>query len=71
MIALLNPSEDKAQYARSTTFVDGLNQAAEAFVRRYRVIRPGMQRAHWAEDATSLKNRVVLHKILQVICPFF
>ena len=70
MIALLNPSEDKAQYARSTTFIDGLNQAAEAFMRRYRVVRLGMQRAHWADDAASLKNRVVLHKMSQVICSF-
>lgn len=72
MIALLIPPEDKPQYARSTTFVDGLNQAAEAFTKRFRVVRPGMQRAHWADDATSLGNRVVLlHKLPQTMCFFF
>lgn len=55
---LLNPSEDKPQYTRSTTFVDGLNQASEAFLRRFKVTKPGLKRAHWSDDSESLKQRM-------------
>ncbi|GFG27949.1 DNA repair protein rhp41 [Aspergillus udagawae] len=57
VIAMLNPAEDKPQYSRSTTFVDGLNQASDAFSRRFRVNRPGLKRAHWV-DPEKLKQKV-------------
>lgn len=60
IVALLHPDEKKQQYNRSTTFVDGLNQVAEIFNRKFRVTKPGLKRAHWAEDQTRLKQRVVL-----------
>ncbi|PLB55633.1 putative DNA repair protein Rad4 [Aspergillus steynii IBT 23096] len=57
-ITLLNPPQDKPQYAKSTTFIDGLNQASDAFLKRFKVTQPGLKRAHWAEDPDSLKKRV-------------
>lgn len=56
---LLNPAEDKPQYTRSITFIDGINQASEAFARRFKITKPGLQRAHWSNDSNSLKQRVV------------
>ncbi|KAF7171119.1 hypothetical protein CNMCM6106_005606 [Aspergillus hiratsukae] len=58
VIAMLNPPEDKPQYSRSTTFVEGLNQASDAFTRRFRVNRPGLKRAHWVDDPENLKQKV-------------
>ncbi|KAJ6095823.1 hypothetical protein N7486_006569 [Penicillium sp. IBT 16267x] len=58
IVALLHPDEKKQQYTRSTTFVDGLNQVADIFNRKFRVTKPGLKRAHWAEDQTRLKQRV-------------
>ncbi|RHZ63346.1 hypothetical protein CDV55_102361 [Aspergillus turcosus] len=58
VIAMLNPPEDKPQYSRSTTFVEGLNQASDAFSRRFRVNRPGLKRAHWVDDPEKLKQKV-------------
>ncbi|KAJ5923326.1 hypothetical protein N7454_008571 [Penicillium verhagenii] len=58
IIALLHPDEDKQQYIRSTTFMDGLNQVADLFNRKFQVTKPGLKRAHWAEDQTQLKQRV-------------
>ncbi|KAJ5081621.1 hypothetical protein NUU61_009885 [Penicillium alfredii] len=57
ILTLLIPEEDKPQYIRSTTFVDGLNQAGDIFSRRFRVTKPGMKRAHWADDQDQLKQR--------------
>lgn len=59
IIALLNPDEDKPQFIRSTTFIDGLNQAGDVFSRRFRVTKPGLKRAHWAEDQEQLKQKMV------------
>ncbi|KAJ5613001.1 hypothetical protein N7510_006195 [Penicillium lagena] len=55
---LLHPSEDKAQYLRSTTFMDGLNQAGDIFSRRFGVTKPGLKRAHWAESQDQLKQKL-------------
>ncbi|KAE8153402.1 putative DNA repair protein Rad4 [Aspergillus avenaceus] len=57
IIAMLNPSEDKPEYMRSTTFIDGLNQASEAFSRRFRVTKPGLRRPQWEDEPSSLKQR--------------
>lgn len=40
--------------------MDGLNQAGDAFARRFKVTKPGMKRAHWAEDEAQLKQRLVI-----------
>lgn len=61
IIALLNPDEDKPQFTRSTTFIDGLNQAGDIFGRRFRITKPGLKRAHWAEDQEQLKLKMVNH----------
>ena len=60
VVALLNPAEDKLQHTRSITFVDGLNQASDTFVRKFKVTKPGLQRAHWADGPDLLKQKVVL-----------
>lgn len=39
--------------------MDGLNQAADIFLRRFRVTRRGMRRAHWVEDQAQLKSKIV------------
>lgn len=39
--------------------MDGLNHAADAFTRRFQVTKPGMKRAHWAEDESQLKQQLV------------
>ncbi|KAE8373742.1 hypothetical protein BDV26DRAFT_284872 [Aspergillus bertholletiae] len=58
VISLLNPSQEQSQYTRSTTFIDGLNQASDAFLKRFRITKPGLKRAHWAEEPLSLKQRL-------------
>ncbi|KAJ5164239.1 uncharacterized protein N7500_006069 [Penicillium coprophilum] len=58
VVALLHPDEGKPNYSRSTTFMDGLNQAGDAFARRFRVTKPGMKRAHWVETETQLKQKL-------------
>lgn len=57
IIALLNPAEGKPQFTRSTTFIDGLNQASDVFLRRFKITKPGMKRPHWANGADALKQR--------------
>ncbi|PLB41700.1 putative DNA repair protein Rad4 [Aspergillus candidus] len=57
IISLLNPPEDKPQHVRSTTFVDGLNQASEAFLRRFRITSPGIQRPHWADNLEAVTHK--------------
>ncbi|PLN78785.1 Rad4-domain-containing protein [Aspergillus taichungensis] len=57
IISLLNPPEDKPQHVRSTTFVDGLNQASEIFLRRFRITSPGIQRPHWAENLEAVTHK--------------
>ena len=56
IIALLNPSEEKPQYTRSTTFIDGLNQASDVFIRKFKVTKPGLKRPHWTNDPISLNH---------------
>lgn len=48
-VMCLNPREDKPQFTRSTTFMDGLNQASEAFRRSFKVTAPGMRRPYWSD----------------------
>ncbi|KUL89542.1 hypothetical protein ZTR_04469 [Talaromyces verruculosus] len=56
-ISFLNPKESLPQFQRSTTFIDGLKQASEAFVRRFKVTAPGLRRPYWAENAQECKDR--------------
>lgn len=56
-ISFLNPKESFPQFQRSTTFIDGLKQASEAFVRRFKVTAPGLRRPYWAEDVQECKDR--------------
>ncbi|KAJ5089935.1 hypothetical protein N7532_008619 [Penicillium argentinense] len=55
---LLHPDESKPQFIRSTTFVDGLNQAGERFNQIFTVTKPGLKRAHWAETPSQLKKKL-------------
>jgi xeroderma pigmentosum group C-complementing protein len=56
-ISFLNPKESMPQFQRSTTFIDGLKQASDAFVRRFKVTAPGLRRPYWAENAQECKDR--------------
>ncbi|EED21162.1 DNA repair protein Rad4, putative [Talaromyces stipitatus ATCC 10500] len=56
-ISLLNPRESLPQFTRSTTFIDGIKQASEAFARRFKVTAPGLRRPYWAEGAQECKDR--------------
>lgn len=40
--------------------MDGLNQLADIFLRRFQINKPGLQRAHWESDYGKLKERTVL-----------
>ncbi|KLJ11626.1 xeroderma pigmentosum group C-complementing protein [Blastomyces silverae] len=55
-VMCLNPKETLPQFTRSTTFADGLNQATEAFRRRFKVTVPGMKRPYWLENPNELKD---------------
>lgn len=57
MIGFLNPRETLTQFNRSTTFIDGLKQASEAFARQFKVTAPGMRRPHWVEDSQAAHER--------------
>jgi xeroderma pigmentosum group C-complementing protein len=57
IISFLNPKETMSQFTRSTTFIDGLKQACEAFSRNFKTTSPGLRRPHWAEDPMDLKHR--------------
>ncbi|KAI5298882.1 hypothetical protein KEM55_002822 [Ascosphaera atra] len=52
----LRPNEGLSQFARSTTFADGLKQALEIFHRKFKVVSPGMKRAYWVHDFSSKYN---------------
>ncbi|QGA14945.1 hypothetical protein EYB26_002601 [Talaromyces marneffei] len=56
-ILFLNPRESMPQFQRSTTFIDGLKQASETFVRRFKVTAPGLRRPYWAENAQKCRDR--------------
>lgn len=54
MISYLNPDEDKTQFQRTRSLIDGLNQASKAFRERFEVIARGMSRPYWAENPEAL-----------------
>ncbi|GKZ62470.1 hypothetical protein AnigIFM49718_009888 [Aspergillus niger] len=58
IISLLHPSENRPQQIRSTTFVDGLNQASDIFNRRFKVTKPGLKRPLWIDDPDGVRQRV-------------
>ena len=49
-ISYLNPKTEDSQFQRNRSFMDGLQQAAEAFRGQFRANVPGMRRARWATD---------------------
>ena len=54
MISYLNPDEDKSQFQRSRSFMDGLTQASEAFRGSFKVTARGMARSKWANSPETL-----------------
>jgi xeroderma pigmentosum group C-complementing protein len=55
----LNPNPALPQFTRSTTFADGLKQAAEAFRQRYKITAPGMRRPYWIENLEAVNTETV------------
>lgn len=53
-ISYLNPSEDKSQFQRSRSFMDGLEQASESFRNRFSIVARGMCKPAWAESSEAL-----------------
>ncbi|KAL6714347.1 hypothetical protein ACLMJK_007770 [Lecanora helva] len=54
MISYLNPDEDKSQFQRSRSFMDGLSQASEAFRGSFKITARGMGRSRWADSSETL-----------------
>ena len=54
MISYLNPDEDKSQFQRSRSFMDGLTQATEAFKGSFKITARGMARSKWADSPETL-----------------
>ena len=54
IISYLNPDDDKSQFQRSRSFMDGLTQASEAFRGSFRVGARGMGRSRWADSPETL-----------------
>jgi xeroderma pigmentosum group C-complementing protein len=67
-VMCLNPREDKPQFSRSTTFIDGLNQASDAFRRNFKVTAPGMRRPYWMDSSERKDANVRLSVYLS---PYF
>ena len=57
IINLINPSDDKDQFTKSTMFIDGLNQAGDVFNRRFKVTKSGLKRPHWVSDSHLLDQK--------------
>lgn len=60
VMALLHPKEGQKAYYRSTSFMNGLDEVAGIFQRRFQINKPGLKRAHWEPDRDKLKERTVL-----------
>ncbi|KAK5136788.1 hypothetical protein LTR08_002084 [Meristemomyces frigidus] len=46
----LHPKASDSQFVRNRSFMDGLQQACEAFTDQFQVTAPGMRRAQWAGE---------------------
>ncbi|OJJ50185.1 hypothetical protein ASPZODRAFT_139503 [Penicilliopsis zonata CBS 506.65] len=57
IISLLNPPENRPQPSRSAVFIDGLNQAADVFSKRFRKTMPGLKRPHWQDEPEAVQDR--------------
>lgn len=66
-VMCLNPREDKPQFSRSTTFVDGLNQASETFRRNFRVTAPGMRRPYWSDGNERKEASIRVFSLVKTI----
>ena len=58
---LLHHDSTDQQYRRSKLFIDGLQQAAAAFAKKFRITHRGMHSAHW-QDLDELKR-------VRTLCP--
>ena len=56
LISYLNPSEDKSQFQRDRSFMDGLKQASDVFRSKFQPTARGMRRAQWADDEVNQAN---------------
>ncbi len=53
-VSYLNPDENLSQFQRSRSFVDGLEQASEAFRAHFKITARGMGRSRWADSPETL-----------------
>ena len=52
-MSYLNPSEDRSQFQRDRSFMDGLKQASNLFRSKFQPTAQGMRSAHWADDGVD------------------
>ncbi|KAM3419435.1 hypothetical protein BST61_g5361 [Cercospora zeina] len=50
-ISYLNPSQQQTQFQRNRSFMDGLDQAVDAFIAEFQVTRTGLSRPHWSIES--------------------
>ena len=55
-ISYLNPDEDKSQFQRSRSFMDGLEQACDHFRGRFKTESMGLTKAKWANSPRDLEK---------------
>ncbi|KAJ5225846.1 hypothetical protein N7468_007071 [Penicillium chermesinum] len=58
VIRLLHPPAAKLGYQKSVSFMNGLNEVADIFSKRFRVTYPGLRRSHWADNETQRKQKM-------------
>ena len=55
-VSYLNPGDGKTQFQRSRSFMDGLEQANNAFRAKFKIDSKGLHKPRWADDSKSLLN---------------
>ncbi|KAF2207876.1 hypothetical protein CERZMDRAFT_50207 [Cercospora zeae-maydis SCOH1-5] len=55
-ISYLNPSQQQTQFQRNRSFMDGLDQAVNAFIAEFQVTRTGLSRPHWSIESELLQT---------------
>lgn len=60
-ISYLNPNPIFSQFQRSRSFMDGLQQASEAFRPVFRTTERGFRRARWVTDLSALDQVCILY----------
>jgi len=66
-VSYLNPDDEKSQFQRSRSFMDGLAQASDAWRTKFKVTARGLRRPYWVEPVEALKD-VCTRFLLALLC---